>query len=141
VITRSQNRALWILLVLLATFSLSLFLIPAFVIRPFRHQSEGALRLAIALKGIAPALTVAALVGVLAVSARLWRISSRLLRTGIVLANCADLGESPRVELRGQGSKTIALNIDGQQSERAVQFPSVIDIDMQPRSLTLIEVK
>jgi hypothetical protein len=43
--------------------------------------------------------------------------------------------------LRGQGSKTIALNIDGQQSERTVQFPSVIDIDMQPRSLTLIEVK
>ncbi len=62
-------------------------------------------------------------------------------RIGVVLANCADLGESPRVELRGQGSKTIALNIDGQQSERAVQFPSVIDIDMQPRSLTLIEVK
>jgi hypothetical protein len=76
---------LWTLLVLLATFSLSLFLLPAFVIRPFRHQSEGALRLAIAVKGIAPALTVAALVGVLALSARLWRMSSRLLRTGIVL--------------------------------------------------------
>jgi hypothetical protein len=62
-------------------------------------------------------------------------------RIGVVLANCADLGESPRVELRGQGNKTIALNIDGQQSERTVQLPSVIDVDMQPRSLTLIEVK
>ena len=62
-------------------------------------------------------------------------------RIGVVLANCADLGESPRVELRGQGKKTIALNIDGQQSERTVQLPSVIDVDMQPRSLTLIEVK
>ena len=39
-------------------------------------------------------------------------------RTGVVLANCADLGESPRVELRGKESKTLALNIDGQQSER-----------------------
>jgi hypothetical protein len=62
-------------------------------------------------------------------------------RIGVVLANCADLGESPRVELRGQGNKTLTLNIDGQQVERTVQLPSVIDVDMQPRSLTLIEVK
>ena len=60
---------------------------------------------------------------------------------GIVLANCADQGEVPRLELRGQGNKTLALNIDGQQSERSVQLPCVIDLEMQPRSLTLIEVK
>ena len=68
---RLDNHRLWLLLGLLATFSLSLFLIPAFVIRPFRHQSERALDLAIAVKGIAPPLTLAALVGVLALSARL----------------------------------------------------------------------
>lgn len=62
-------------------------------------------------------------------------------RIGIVLANCSDQGESPRVELRGQGSKTLSLNIDGQQSQRNVQLPCVIDIDMQPRSLSLIELK
>jgi Domain of unknown function (DUF6259) len=62
-------------------------------------------------------------------------------RIGVVLANCADLGESPRVELREQGNKTLALYIDGQQSERNVQLPSVIDVEMQPRSLGLIEVK
>ncbi len=62
-------------------------------------------------------------------------------RIGVVLANCADLGESPRVELRGQGNKTLALNIDGQQSERNVLLPNVIDVEMQPRSLSLIEVK
>jgi hypothetical protein len=62
-------------------------------------------------------------------------------RIGVVLANCADLGESPRVELRGEGNKTLALNIDGQQSERTVQLPTVIDVEMQPRSLSLIEVK
>jgi hypothetical protein len=83
---RSSNRGLWVLLFLLAILSLSLFLIPAFVIRPFRHQSGGALGLAIAVKRIAPALTVAALVGVLALSARLWRSSSGMLRTGIVMA-------------------------------------------------------
>jgi hypothetical protein len=62
-------------------------------------------------------------------------------RIGVVLANCADQGESPRLELRGQGNKTLALYIDGDQSERKVQLPCVIDVDMQPRSLSLIEVK
>jgi hypothetical protein len=61
-------------------------------------------------------------------------------RIGVVLANCADLGESPRVELSGHENKTLALNIDGQRTEWTVELPSVIDIDMQPRSLTLIEV-
>jgi hypothetical protein len=83
---RLENRGLWLLLGVLALFSLSLFLIPAFVIRPFRHQSERALGLSIAVKRIAPALTVAALVGVLALSVRLWRSSSRVSRTGIVMA-------------------------------------------------------
>lgn len=62
-------------------------------------------------------------------------------RIGVVLANCADQGESPRVELRGRGNKTLALYIDGEQSQRTVQLPTVIDIEMQPRSLSLIEVK
>ena len=82
----SENRGLWLLLGLLAMCSLGLFMIPAFVIRPFHHQSERALGLAIAVKRIAPALTVAALVGVLALSVRLWRMSSRVSRTGIVMA-------------------------------------------------------
>lgn len=82
---RSNSRRLWLLLGLLAAFSFSLFLIPAFVIRPFRHQSEGALRLAIAVKRIAPALTVAALAGALALALRLWRSSSRVLRTAIAM--------------------------------------------------------
>jgi len=86
VMNRSENRGLWLLLGLLAMFSLSLFLIPAFVIRPFRHQSERTLELAIAVKRIAPALTAAALVGVLPLSVRLWRRSSRVLRAGIVMA-------------------------------------------------------
>jgi hypothetical protein len=86
VMNRSENRGLWLLMGLLAMFSLSLFLLPAFVIRPFRHQSERALDLAIAVKRIAPALTVAALVGVLTLSVRLWRRSSRVLRAGIVMA-------------------------------------------------------
>jgi peptidoglycan/LPS O-acetylase OafA/YrhL len=83
---RSENRGLWPLLGLLAMLSLSLFLIPAFIIRPFHHQSEKALGLAFAVKRVAPAFAVAALVGVLALSVRLWRRSARASRTGVVIA-------------------------------------------------------
>ena len=86
VMNRSDNRGPWLLLGLLVVFSLGLFLVPAFVIRPFGYQSEGALRVAIAVKRIAPALTVAALAGVLALGWRLWRNSSRVLRAGIAMA-------------------------------------------------------
>jgi hypothetical protein len=88
-INRSENRGLSMLLGLLALLgllTLNLFLIPAFVIRPFRHQSESALALAIAVKRVAPALSLAGLVAVLALSARLWNGSSKLVRSGIVAA-------------------------------------------------------
>jgi Protein of unknown function (DUF3179) len=74
--TGSGNRGLGLLLGLLAAFSLSLFMIPAFVIQPFRHQTDWALRLAIAVKHVAPTLTLITLVGVLALSWSLWRRSS-----------------------------------------------------------------
>ena len=96
-VDRSENRALWLLLGLLAMCSLGLFMIPAFVIRPFHHQSERALGLAIAVKRIAPALTVAALVGVLALSVRLWRMSSRVSRAGIVMALVLSVASSVMV--------------------------------------------
>jgi len=83
---QAGNRGLRLLLPLLAIFSLSLFLIPAFVIRPFTHQSGSGLRLAIVAKRTAPTLAVAALVALLAVGWRLWRTSSLLRRTGIVVA-------------------------------------------------------
>jgi Protein of unknown function (DUF3179) len=84
--SRSESRWLCLLLGLLALFSLALFFIPAFVIRPFHHQAEKALRVAIAVKRIAPALTVAALLAALALNWRLWRNTSKLLRSGIVAA-------------------------------------------------------
>lgn len=62
-------------------------------------------------------------------------------RIGIVLANYADLGESPRVALQGQGNKRLVLYLDGETKERNVELPSVIDLEMEPRSLGLIELK
>lgn len=62
-------------------------------------------------------------------------------RIAVVLANYADLGQFPRVELEGQGTKKLSLYIDGEQKERSVDLPSLIDLDMTPRSLALIELK
>ena len=68
----------------LAIFSLALFLVPAFIIRPFTHQSASGLRLALFVKWIAPTLTLLALLAVIALAWLLWQKSSRLLRTGII---------------------------------------------------------
>jgi hypothetical protein len=62
-------------------------------------------------------------------------------RIGIVLANCADQGETPRVEVQGDRDKALTLDLDGERSERTVRLPAVIDLEMQPRSLALIEVR
>jgi len=62
-------------------------------------------------------------------------------RIGIVLANWGDLGAAPRVELEGYGTKDLVLYLDGQQIQRREQLPNVLDIDMAPRALCLIEVK
>jgi hypothetical protein len=61
-------------------------------------------------------------------------------RIGVVLANYSDLGESPRVELQGDGKKNVTLHIDAKKTERAEQLPTVIDIELEPRSICLIEV-
>jgi hypothetical protein len=62
-------------------------------------------------------------------------------RIGIVMANCSDLGETPRVELEGSGTKEIVLHLDGKMIKQSAQLPGVLDINMPPRSLCLIEVK
>ena len=33
------------------------------------------------------------------------------------------------------------MNLDGQKTERDVELPNAIDVQMQPRSLCLIELK
>src|SRR5208283_1742578 len=62
-------------------------------------------------------------------------------RIAVVLANYADLPESPRVELEGQGSRKLLLIIDDRKEVRDVQLPGVVDITMQPRSLCLLELQ
>jgi hypothetical protein len=82
----NNNRLLGLGTVLVALFSLSLFLIPAYVIRPFRYQSPRALSLAIAAKRIAPVLTLLLCVVLLALVARLWKRSAWAGRTIAITA-------------------------------------------------------
>jgi hypothetical protein len=70
-----QRRALWtrILFSVSALVTVGLFFIPAFVIRPFAHQSPRALWLAMALKHWAPTLTLITCPIGVATAYRLWR--------------------------------------------------------------------
>ncbi len=62
-------------------------------------------------------------------------------RIGVVLANYADLPETPQVELEGSGSRHVILYTGDQKKELDIDFPSVFDVPMEPRSVALIEMK
>ena len=80
-----KNAERW-LLALLTFVSLGLFLVPTFILRPFRYQAPVALTVAMKVRSLAPALTLASSTGVLILAIFLWRQASRLARTGIMLA-------------------------------------------------------
>jgi hypothetical protein len=84
--SEARNRVLGTLAVLLTVTGAGLFLIPAFIIRPFRYQSARALSLAIGVKWIAPALTAIACAAVLVLGLILWRTASKMARAGLVAA-------------------------------------------------------
>ena len=74
----------WLVFFLSAIATLSLLLIPAFVIYPFRHQSSGALALAMALRQRAPWATLAGFFICLICAFVLWQPDN--LRRKIVLS-------------------------------------------------------
>lgn len=65
--------------------SVSLFFVPAFIIRPFKHQSPRALSLAMELKQYAPTATLILGLAALATALVLWAYSSRRQRALLVL--------------------------------------------------------
>jgi Kef-type K+ transport system membrane component KefB len=80
----SRSTGAWLIFLLSAVAASGLFFIPAFVIRPFRHQSPEALALAMALRQRAPwgTLVVAIICFVFAII--LWQVVGRWRK--IVLA-------------------------------------------------------
>lgn len=84
--SEARSRLLRTLVVPLTIAGVALFLIPAFVIRPFRYQSASALALAIRVEWMAPMLTAIACLAVLVLGLSLWRTASRMLRAGLLAA-------------------------------------------------------
>jgi hypothetical protein len=77
---KSQRRSslwLWGAFSICALAAITLFFVPAFIIRPFRHQSPHALFLAVALRQRAPLDTLLAAVAAFLLGFALWRTATR----------------------------------------------------------------
>jgi hypothetical protein len=82
---RPGAAALWAAFSLCAVTAVSLFFIPAFIIRPFRYQAPRALLVAMTLRQRAPLASLAAAFGSLVFALWLWRNVSRWGKSLIVL--------------------------------------------------------
>ena len=82
----SRSRPLsWLIFLLSALVGIGLFFVPAFIIRPFHHQTPSALALAMALRQRAPWGTLAAVILCLLFTFVLWQADN--LRRKIVLCS------------------------------------------------------
>ena len=81
----SKSRVAVVSLLFLSIVCLASFLIPAFIIRPFRYQSPQALSLAMTVKTVAFPIAAVALVGLLLLAIWLWRFSATGLRVGVAV--------------------------------------------------------
>jgi hypothetical protein len=80
----ARPRWLWLLFFLCALTAIALFFIPAFIIRPFRHQAPRALLLAMALRQRAPLETLLAGLPCFLLAFALWRTVG-LWRKGLLV--------------------------------------------------------
>ena len=76
-IERPISRWIWTAFSLCALVAIALFFIPAFIIRPFRHQAPRALMLAMTLRQRAPLGTLIAALASFVLAYELWRTATR----------------------------------------------------------------
>jgi hypothetical protein len=82
----SDRRPLsWVIFLASASVAIALFFIPAFIIRPFTHQSASGLALAMSLRDRAPWGTLIAAIICLLFAAAFWGASRRWRKVAIVL--------------------------------------------------------
>jgi membrane protease YdiL (CAAX protease family) len=81
----SQPLWLWTLFSVCALTAIALFFIPAFIIRPFRHQAPRALLVAMALRQRAPLATLIAALACLLFALALWRTATRWRKALVAL--------------------------------------------------------
>jgi hypothetical protein len=82
----SQRRTLWILFAASAGAAVAWFFIPAFIIRPFAHQTPTGLAWAMALRQRAPWVTLIAALFSLSLAFVLWSAVNKWLKAVLVAA-------------------------------------------------------
>jgi hypothetical protein len=86
---RKQSQSsiwIWVAFSFFALTAIGLFFIPAFIIRPFRHQAPRALLVAMTLRQRAPLGTLIAAMTCFALAFALWKTASRWRKSVLVLA-------------------------------------------------------
>ena len=78
--TNARSRTLWILLVVFGVAGFGSFMFPAFIIRPFTHQSPRGLWWAMAVRQRAPMISLLCAIACLIVVALLWENSGKWLK-------------------------------------------------------------
>lgn len=84
----SRPLILWIAFAVSVCVTIGLFLIPAFIIRPFRFQSPGELALAMTVRQVAPLWTLVSFAAALLLLLLLWRRSSSWKRSALLAGVC-----------------------------------------------------
>ena len=81
--TKPRARLLWIALALFALMGFEAFLFPAFIIRPFTHQTSRGLLVAMAIRQRAPLVSLLCAVVCLVLALLLWRRSQLFSKVGL----------------------------------------------------------
>lgn len=81
-----RGTFLWVIFIISALAGIGLFFIPAFIIRPFTHQSAAGLALAMALRQRAPSGTLAAALVCLFSVLILWDVSTKWRKVALASA-------------------------------------------------------
>jgi len=112
-----QRGYVWFLFIASAVVGIGLFFVPAFIIRPFTHQTPAGLGLALALRQRAPWGTLAAAVVCLVLALLLWGIVNKARK--IVLAAVMVLVAFSAVMARLNYFERMFHPVDGAQFESA----------------------
>jgi len=81
----ARQRSFWIVFGMLVLLGSSLFIVPAFIIRPFRYQSPRALHLALIFRQLAPIGTILLACAVVGLAVWCWKSAGRPQRTAMTL--------------------------------------------------------
>jgi len=90
----ARFRWFWLVFAGLVVVGVGLFFVPAFIIRPFRYQSPGALQTALVFRQLAPVGTILAACAVLALAAWYWRDASWRQRSLLAMGGLLVIGSA-----------------------------------------------